>query len=213
MLLRRLQGSASLNLDFPTVYPPRYMYTVGNTTIYRGERFPTVYSTPRYINRKHVPHGIYPRYDSCPRYITHGISLPTVYVPHGVCSPLDTPTVYNLHPRYMHVPTVYSQCIRFARVNIYRGGNLYTVDVKTFTPWVTDRYTVGTVFFIYRGGYTVGNRFFLYRGRYTVGNRFLYTVGNSFYIPWSICRGEQICIYRGEHVVLSKVYTVSPHGI
>ena len=170
------------------------MYTVGNTTIYRGERFPTVYSTPRYINRKHVPHGIYPRY----MIVAQGIS-PTVYrsprymVPHGVCSPLDTPTVYNLHPRYMHVPTVYSHDIRFARVNIYRGGNLYTVDVKMYTPWVVDTYTVGTVFFIYRGGYTVGNSFFIYRGGYTVGNRF--------------------CIYRGEHVVLSKVYTVSPHGI
>mgnify|MGYP004318575353 CR=1 FL=1 len=111
--------TSSLNLDFPTVYPPRYMYTVGNTTIYRGERFPTVYSTLRYINRKYVTHSIYPRY----MIVSQGIS-PTAYrspqymVPHGVCSPLDTPTVYTLHPRYMHVPTVYSHDIRFAQVNI-----------------------------------------------------------------------------------------------
>ena len=109
-----------------------------------------------------------------------------------------------MYPRYI---VTASATMRFARVNIYRGGNLYTVDVKTFTPWVTYTYTVGTVFFIYRGGYTVGNRF--------------------FFIPWSrnpICRGEQILfipwgIYRGEQIlyipwgtcrVVQSIYSVAP---
>ena len=158
------------------------MYTVGNMTIYRGERFPTVYSTLRYINRKYVTHSIYPRY----MIVSQGIS-PTAYrspqymVPHGVCSPLDTPTVYNLHPRYMHVPTVYSH-----------GISNDEVCAGQYIPWRE---------FIYRGRKNV----------YSVGNRHIYRGDRVFYIPWGIYRGEQILyIPWGTCRVVQSIYSVAP---
>ena len=88
---------------------------------------------------------------------------------------------------------VFLQGVDFARF-IYTVGNiLNSVGDHRYTvgKWVI--YTVGSIFLIYRGDIPWGTLFLIYRGDIPWGTLFLYSK-----------------IYRGEHVVLSKVYTLSP---
>ena len=134
---------------FPTVYPPQYIYTLGNMRIYCGDHVPQSICSPQYKIGRVVLHSISPQYIMCyPRYIIcYPRYIPTVYFTHfptvyKTCSPLDTHTVY------MNAPTVYKVYPQYICQFPHSIGpcDLYILCVAWYILWGDLKYILWGIY-------------------------------------------------------------------